>query len=475
MRQEKRETLMSSLPNRSSNRPTSETMGKIVEWLNINNVKQVQCLISDHTGVARGKVLPVEKFISEQGCRLGETILLQSVVGGYAADDVLWSLSDPRDVDMLLKPDANACYLLPWSDDNAAMIIHDCYTPQNKEIAFSPRNLLKKVVDLYTAQGWKAVVAPEMELYLTQTCADENQALQVPIGKSGRVEAGRQSFGIDAISEFEPLMKDIYAWAKIQGLGLDVVVHEEGRGQFEFNFDHGDPLMLADQVFTFKRTVKAAAQKHGITATFMAKPICGEPGSAMHIHQSVVDIKTGENIFADDSSASGFSELFNHYLGGLQTYIPELMPMFAPNVNSYRRFLTGESVPVNLHWGIENRTVGLRVPDAPSSAKRVENRISGADANPYLAIAATLICGYIGMIQGIGASEETTSRANGTLSEKLPLNIDLAIEQMANSDTIKKYLGEEFVRGFIATREADYNHYKSEISAWERRFLLTNV
>ena len=466
---------MNSIPNRSSNSSSSETMKKITQWLNENNIKQVQCLISDHTGVARGKVLPVDKFISEQGCRLGETILLQSVVGGYAPSDVLWSLSDPRDVDMILKPDANACYLLPWSDDNTAMIIHDCYTPQNKEVTFSPRNVLKKVIQLYTDQGWQAVVAPEMELYLTQTNNNENEELQVPVGKSGRTEAGRQSFGIDAISEFDPLMKDIYAWAKAQKLGLDVVVHEEGRGQFEFNFDHGDPLVLADQVFTFKRTVKAAAEKHGITATFMAKPICGEPGSAMHIHQSVVDMKTGKNIFADDSTDSGFSELFNHYLGGLQAFIPELMPMFAPNVNSYRRFLTGESVPVNLHWGIENRTVGLRVPDAPSAAKRVENRIAGADANPYLAIAATLICGYIGMMQSIAASEETTSRANGMLSENLPLNIDLAIDQMANSDTIKEYLGEEFVRGFIGTRQADYNHYKSEISAWERRFLLTNV
>ena len=207
----------------------------------------------------------------------------------------------------------------------------------------------------------------------------------------------------------------------------------------------------------------------------MAKPICGEPGSAMHIHQSIVDIETGQNIFADDNSDSGFSELFSYYLGGLQTYIPEVMPMFAPNVNSYRRFLTGESVPVNLHWGIENRTVGLRVPDAPSVAKRVENRIAGADANPYLAIAATLICGYIGMIEKVSPSEETTSRANGKLSDKLPLNIDLAISMMSESETMKKHLGEEFVRGFIGTREADYNHYKSEISAWERRFLLTNV
>ncbi|MCW8833528.1 MAG: glutamine synthetase family protein [Colwellia sp.] len=450
-------------------------MNQIVKWLEENKVKQVQCLIGDHTGVARGKVLPVEKFISEQGCRLGETILLQSIVGGYAADGVLWSLSDPRDVDMILKPDANACYLLPWHDEKTAMIIHDCYTPQGEKVTFSPRNLLRKVIQLYAEQGWQAVVAPEMELYLAKTSTDENQELQAPAGKSGRVEAGRQSFGIDAISEFDPLMKDIYAWANAQGLGLDVVVHEEGRGQFEFNFDHGDPLMLADQVFTFKRTVKAAAEKHGITATFMAKPICGQPGSAMHIHQSIVDTSTGNNIFADEHSESGFSEQFSHYLGGLQRFIPQVMPMFAPNVNSYRRFLTGESVPVNLHWGIENRTVGLRVPDAPSAAKRVENRIAGADANPYLAIAATLICGYIGMMEGLEPSAETTSRANGKLSDNLPLNIDLAIELMSGSETIKKYLGEEFVRGFIGTRQADYDHYKSEISAWERRFLLTNV
>lgn len=475
VRKEKRETSMNSIPSRSPENSTSKTMSQIAKWLNENNIKQVQCLISDHTGVARGKILPVDKFINDQGCRLGETILLQSVVGGYAASDVLWSLSDPRDVDMLLKPDVNACYLLPWRDDNTAMIIHDCYTPQNQEVTFSPRNLLKKVIKLYSAQGWQAVVAPEMELYLTKKSSDDHHELQVPVGKSGRVEAGKQSFGIDAISEFDPLMKDIYAWAKEQGLGLDVVVHEEGRGQFEFNFDHGDPLTLADQVFIFKRTVKAAAEKHGITATFMAKPIGGQPGSAMHIHQSIVDTVTGQNIFSDDNSTSGFSELFNYYLGGLQNFIPEVMPMFAPNVNSYRRFLTGESVPVNLHWGIENRTVGLRVPDAPSAAKRVENRIAGADANPYLAIAATLICGYIGMIEKIPASEETTTRANGKLSDKLPLNIDLAINMMSNSETIKEYLGEEFVRGFIATREADYNHYKSEISAWERRFLLTNV
>jgi glutamine synthetase len=456
------------------NKSPGGTMDNIKSWLATHNIKQVQCVVSDHTGVPRGKVLPVEMFINEQGCRLAETILLQSVVGGYAACDVLWSLSDPRDVDMILKPDETACYVLPWEEEATAMIIHDSYTPSDKAVAFSPRNILKKVIDLYQQQGWKAVVAPEMELYLTQTCADENQDLQVPAGKSGRIEAGRQSFSLDAISEFDPLMKDIYAWGHKQGLGLDVVVHEEGRGQFEFNFKHGDPLKLADEVFVFKRTVKAAAAKHGITATFMAKPISGQPGSAMHVHQSVVDIENGENIFASDND-DGFSESFKHYLGGLQKYTPQIMPMLAPNVNSYRRFSTGESVPVNLLWGVENRTVGLRVPNAPKQATRVENRIAGADSNPYLAIAATLLCGYIGMMEKVTPSEETTTRANGELSKDLSLNIELAIEKMANSETIKKYLGEEFVRGFTATRQADCDHYKNEISAWERRFLLTTV
>ena len=208
------------------NKSSSETMKKIESWLAEKNITQVQCVVGDHTGVPRGKVLPVDMFINEQGCRLAETILLQSVVGGYAASDVLWSLSDPRDVDMILKPDDTACYVLPWEEESTAMIIHDSFTPSDDEVTFSPRNVLKKVIELYTKQGWQAVVAPEMELYLTKTCTDENQDLQVPAGKSGRTEAGRQSFSLDAISEFDPLMKDIYAWGQQQGLGLDVVVHD---------------------------------------------------------------------------------------------------------------------------------------------------------------------------------------------------------------------------------------------------------
>ncbi len=461
-------------------------MDKIKQWLAAHNVKHVQCLIGDHTGIARGKVFPADKFIEDGGCRLGETILLQGATGDLAEGKYLYTLADERDIDMILKPDANACYMLPWTDEPTAMIIHDCVDHQNSDIELSPRNLLKKVVALYANKGWKAVVAPEMELYLTKTTTDSNQVLEAPLGKSGREEIGRQSFGIDAISEFDPLLKDIYLWAGEQGLELDIVVHEEGRAQFEFNFNHGDPINLADQVFVFKRTVKAAAEKHGLTATFMAKPISEQPGSAMHIHQSIVDIATGKNIFSDESideisdgtsngSQSGFSEAFYHYLGGLQKYTGQVMPMFAPNVNSYRRFLADQATPTNLHWGIENRTVGLRVPDAPAIAKRVENRLPGADANPYLAIAATLICGYIGMMEKTQPSAETTHKANKERNDHIPRNIEASIELMKNSETIRKYLGETFVDGFLATRQAEYNNFKSVVTSWERHYLLTTV
>lgn len=451
-------------------------METISKWLTDNQIQKVQCLMADHTGIARGKVYPVEKFIEEGGCRLGETILLQAATGDLPEDDLLFSLADPRDIDMLLKPDPQACYPIPWADEPTAMIIHNCLDQNLNMIEQSPRNILKKVIGLYDSQGLQAIVAPEMELYLTESCQDPNIPLNSPQGKSGRYEAGRQSFGIDAITEFEPVMSDIYTWAKEQGLGLDVVVHEEGTAQFEFNFDHGDPLTLADQVIVFKRTVKAAAEKHNLTATFMAKPISGEPGSAMHIHQSVINKETGINIFAGSCSESNdFSPAFMHYLGGLQTYIPQLMPMFAPNINSYRRFQAGIATPVNIEWGIENRTVGLRVPDAPAQAKRVENRIPGADANPYLAITATLLCGFIGMQEELNPAPEVTGKANKTINESLPLNIEAAMKEMQQSEKIKQYLGANFVTGFIATRRAEYENYKSVISAWERHHLLTTV
>ena len=451
----------------------TSTLDQLSGWLKERKITEVECMIADLTGIARGKIAPTAKFLNEKGMRLPESVLLQTVTGDYVEDDIYYDLLDPADIDMVCRPDENAVFLVPWAIEPTAMVIHDTYDKLGNPIELSPRNVLKRVLKLYADKGWRPIVAPEMEFYLTKRSDDPDYPLQAPIGRSGRQETGRQSFSIDAANEFDPLFEDMYDWCELQGLDLDTLIHEEGPAQMEINFRHGDALDLADQIVVFKRTMREAALKHNVAATFMAKPMTGEPGSAMHLHQSIVDIQTGKNIF---SNADGsMSELFLHHIGGLQKLIPEALPLFAPNVNSFRRFLPDTSAPVNVEWGEENRTVGLRVPDSTPDNRRVENRLAGADANPYLALAASLLCGYIGMVEGLKPSAQVKGRGYERRNLRLPLTIEAALECMEGSKTLEKYLGDKFIRGYVAVKRAEHENFKRVISSWEREFLLLSV
>ncbi|MFS2123249.1 glutamine synthetase family protein [Pseudomonas sp. NY15437] len=451
----------------------TSTLDQLSGWLKERKITEVECMIADLTGIARGKIAPTAKFLNEKGMRLPESVLLQTVTGDYVEDDIYYDLLDPADIDMVCRPDENAVFLVPWAIEPTAMVIHDTYDKLGNPIELSPRNVLKRVLKLYADKGWRPIVAPEMEFYLTKRSDDPDYPLQAPIGRSGRQETGRQSFSIDAANEFDPLFEDMYDWCELQGLDLDTLIHEEGTAQMEINFRHGDALDLADQIVVFKRTMREAALKHNVAATFMAKPMTGEPGSAMHLHQSIVDIQTGKNIF---SNADGsMSELFLHHIGGLQKLIPEALPLFAPNVNSFRRFLPDTSAPVNVEWGEENRTVGLRVPDSTPDNRRVENRLAGADANPYLALAASLLCGYIGMVEGLKPSAQVKGRGYERRNLRLPLTIEAALECMEGSKTLEKYLGDKFIRGYVAVKRAEHENFKRVISSWEREFLLLSV
>ncbi|MBS7662849.1 glutamine synthetase [Pseudomonas lalucatii] len=451
----------------------STKLDQLSSWLKERKITEVECLVSDLTGIARGKISPTNKFLDEKGMRLPESVLLQTVTGDYVEDDVYYELLDPADIDMVCRPDENAVYLVPWAIEPTAQVIHDTYDKQGNPIELSPRNLLKKVLRLYADKGWKPIVAPEMEFYLTKRCGDPDFPLEAPLGRSGRPETGRQSFSIDAANEFDPLFEDMYDWCELQGLDLDTLIHEEGPAQMEINFRHGDALELADQILVFKRTMREAALKHDVAATFMAKPITDEPGSAMHLHQSIVDLETGRNIFSNDDGS--MSELFLHHIGGLQKFIPEVLPLFAPNVNSFRRFLPDTSAPVNVEWGEENRTVGLRVPDSGAQNRRVENRLAGADANPYLALAASLLCGYIGMVEGIEPSAPVVGRGYERRNLRLPLTLEAALERMEACEMVKEYLGHKFVSGYVAVKRAEHENFKRVISSWEREFLLLSV
>lgn len=451
----------------------STELDQLTDWLKEHEITEVECLISDLTGIARGKIAPTSKFIAEKGMRLPESVLLQTVTGDYVDDEIYYQLLDPADIDMYCRPDPSAMFLVPWAIEPTAMVIHDTFDRMGNPIELSPRNLLKKVLGMYAEHGWMPIVAPEMEFYLTKRSDDPDYPLQAPVGRSGRPETGRQSFSIDAANEFDPLFEDMYDWCEAQKLDLDTLIHEEGPAQMEINFRHGEALHLADQIMVFKRTMREAALKHDVAATFMAKPITDQPGSAMHLHQSIRDLQTGRNIFSNDDGSP--SELFLNYIGGLQKYIPELLPLFAPNVNSFRRFLPDTSAPVNVEWGEENRTVGLRVPGSSPQNRRIENRLPGADANPYLAIAASLLCGYIGMVEGLRPTQPVSGRAYERRNLRLPLTIESALERLENCKALEKYLGKKFIAGYVAVKRAENENYKRVISSWEREFLLFSV
>jgi glutamine synthetase len=428
----------------------------------------VECLIPDMAGQARGKIVPRHKYNPAVGLRLPEAVLAMTVTGDYPEKDFT-SVADP---DMLLKPDPNTLRPVPWAKEPTAQIIHDCFAFDGTPFALSPRNVLRRVLKLYADEGWKPVVAPEMEFYLVQVEPNEDIPLKPPVGRTKRTEAGMQSFSMDAINEYDDIFDVMYDWCEAEGIQLDTLIHEMGTAQMEINIDHGDPLPLADQVFLFKRTIREVAIRHEMYATFMAKPMQGQPGSAMHIHQSVVAIDGGQNIF---SKADGEpSDAFFHYIGGLQTYLPAATAFFAPYVNSYRRLSRFTSAPINLSWGYDNRTCGLRVPHSGPQDRRVENRLAGVDVNPYLAIAASLACGYLGMKQGLKPSEPLKGSAYEQ-PHQLPRHLDDAIEKLMGCAPLVDLFGEHFIQTYSAIKETEYREFFDVISPWERRFLLLHV
>ena len=439
------------------------------EFLKQHRIHEVECVIPDMTGIARGKILPRDLFLASGEMRLPKSVLLNTVNGQQPDNGPFVGDTDP---DMVCVPDASTVRIVPWAAEPVAVVIHDCQEWDGTPVQISPRGVLRRVLKLYEERGWQPVVAPEMEFYLVARQQNPHEPLQPPLGRTGKAEAGRQSYSIDAVNDFDPFFMELSTFCEQHKLGVETLIHEAGAGQMEINFSHGEPMDLADRVFLFKRTVRETALRHGIFATFMAKPMELEPGSAMHIHQSIHDAASGRNIFSQGDG--GDSPLFLHYIAGLQAYIPKLMPMFAPYVNSYRRLAPFVSAPINVQWGLDNRTCGIRVPKSPPESRRVENRVPGVDVNPYLAMAATLACGYLGMVGELRATPPTTDSA-AAISHELPHHLEDAIEAMRDCTAMREVLGSAFVDAFCAVKELEYATYNRVISSWEREHLLLLV
>lgn len=438
------------------------------DYISGRRLDEVECIVADIAGVARGKAMPASKFAHQDRFFLPNSIFLQTITGEWT-DNPMGAFTEP---DMILVPDWSTASAAPWTADVTLQVIHDAQDQQGRPVPTAPRNVLRRVMELYAAEGWRPVVAPEMEFFLVARNLDPNQPIIPPMGRSGRRAAGKQAYSMSAVDEYGKVIDDIYDFAEAQGLEIDGILQEGGAGQVEINLAHGDPIALADQIFFFKRLIREAALRHDCFATFMAKPIEGEPGSAMHIHQSVIDIATGKNIFSDERG--GETEAFLHFIAGMQTYLPAVIALLAPYVNSYRRYVPDFAAPINLEWGRDNRTTGLRVPISGPAARRLENRLAGMDCNPYLGLAASMACGYLGLKEKKLPRPECLGDAYMGDTD-LPYNLGDALDLLADCEPVREVLGPEFCSVYEAVKRNEYKEFLQVISPWEREHLLLNV
>ena len=443
-------------------------------WIKERGIGEVECLIPDMNGVVRGKVFPAAKFLQSErdgSLRIPSSIYSLTVTGDYADDaDEAISMQDP---DVILRPDIETICVAPGYKTPTAFVFADAYSTSGEPFDIAPRYVLKRVMAMYDALGIRPVVAPELEFYLTQINTDPDLPLLPPAGRSGRSETAPQPYGLEAITEYEDLIETIYEHAEAASLHLDTMIHESGTAQLEINFNHGDAVHVADQVLVFKRIVRQVALKHGVYATFMAKPMENQPGSAQHIHISLVDAKKGNNLFAL-ADGDGNSELFRHFVGGLQKYLGQVTPLFAPNVNSFRRMRPDFSAPVNVQWGYDNRSCGLRVPISQPANRRIENRLPGADANPYLAISAALVCGLLGIREKIAPLPMIEGSAYRK-ARTLPSTLREGLELFGECEPVIELLGKHFCDTFQRIKAHELTAFEGVISSWERDHLLLKV
>ena len=437
-------------------------------YLDGRRLDEVECIVADLSGIARGKAMPAAKFAKQSRFYLPASIFQQTITGDWA-DDGDAAFTEP---DMVLRPDWSTACAAPWTADWTLQIIHDMSDQSGAPYPVAPRNVLRRVVDLYAQRGWKPVVAPEMEFYLVARNTDPAKAVEPPLGRSGRRAAARQAYSMSAVDEYGPVIDDIYDFAEAMGLEIDGILQEGGAGQVEMNLRHGDPVKLADEVFCFKRLIREAALRHDCYATFMAKPIQDEPGSAMHIHHSVVDMASGRNLFVDETGLE--TPAFLHFVGGLQRHLPSAVALLAPYVNSYRRYVRDFAAPINLEWGRDNRTTGLRVPVSDPDARRIENRIVGMDCNPYLGIAASLACGYLGLRDAVEPAPQFTGDAYDADGD-IPRDLSTALDLFEKATELHDVLHPHFASIYLAVKRMEHGAFLQVISPWEREHLLLNV
>jgi len=435
----------------------------------LQGIDEIDCVTPDLNGVPRGKVMTAAGFLEGRRLQLARGVLLQCIMGGYPAARFYGS----DDGDLALNAEPSQIHRLPWSESPRALAICDADELDGRSSGLSTRGLLKRVLARYAAHGWQPVVATELEFFVFAANPDPQLPFQPPVGLDGRREDGGSAFSVSSGNGLRPFFAEVYRCMEALGLPRDTFMHEMGVSQFEINLLHGDALQLADQTFLFKHVLKEVGFKHGLSVVCMAKPLSHTPGSSMHIHQSVVEQGSGRNIFTADNGEA--TPAFYHFIGGQQAAMADFTLLFAPHVNSYQRLCHPYASPNNACWSADNRAAGLRIPASAPVARRVENRLPGADANPYLALAASLAAGLHGLERELQPSAPIQGEFEVPEELALPCTMHAAIERLKRSELAIELFGAEFIEGYIASKTLELTSFYDEITPWERRVLAAQA
>ncbi|HSN72691.1 MAG TPA: glutamine synthetase family protein [Steroidobacteraceae bacterium] len=433
----------------------------------------VELLLTDPCGIARGKQIGREELpgLFDHGRYVAGSILGLDATGeDVEGTGLVWSVGD---ADRLCRPVPNTLVVAPWHLRPTAQVIGTMYELDGRPFAADPRHVLARVVERLASDGFTAVVAAELEFYLLARGPDGALA-PAPGQRSGRNRPNVDVYGLGKIEDMEPVFAEIFATAESQGVPARTVMSEYAPGQFEITLLHrSDAMRAIDEAILFKRLVRGVAARHGLVACFMAKPFEQHAGSGLHLHASLADA-AGRNVFADPAPEG--SELLRHAVGGLRSTLAESMLVFAPNANSYRRFRRQSYAPVTPCWGVNNRSVSLRIPAGPPSSRHVEHRVSGADANPYLVAAVVLA----GMHAGIQARMEPGPPVTGNaylqpVDEALPLDWAAAIQRAADSEFLHETFGAEFLRVLLAIKRQEYERFNARVGEVDYEWYLDTV
>ncbi len=440
-------------------------------------VEFFEVFFTNMSGVPRGKRLRRHEILPvyENGRFLPVSLLVVDITGTDVPDTKLvW---EEGDADRLALPVPGGIVLAPWLGPDVAQVMCSLHELDRKVCALDPRAVLSRVLDRYATDGMTPVVACEVEYYLAD--ARRGRDGKINLARSaltGNRPSATEVYGLPEIEDVAPFLRELWSSCDAQRIPLEGVISECSPGQIELTLTHKpDALRAADEATAYKRAAKGVARKHGMTATFMAKPWAELAGSGLHLHMSINDA-AGDNLMADVSSEG--TPLLRHAIGGMAQLLGESMAIFAPHANSYRRFRANSYAPVAPTWGVNNRTVALRVPAGGPKTRHIEHRVAGADANPYLALAAVLAAAHYGITHAIdpGAPVVGDGYAVAAASgAKLPTNWFAAVDAFSQSSILRDYLGDDFVNQYTTVKQTEQDRFFAEVPTLDYDWYLSNA